>query len=131
MWQSGNGTLWHFDIALFSLNRDLCPMFAIGFLYPSIAFPPGDDVAQGRLTTIATLQRAEVIHCERGCQLIEHRVIGSIALALVLSIDILILQCLTEGLNLLTQTILGHHQSKLDRRSPLLPPPMRGGLLRL
>jgi hypothetical protein len=35
MWQSGIVALWRF-----------MPVFAIGFLYPAIALPAGDDVAQ-------------------------------------------------------------------------------------
>ena len=88
MRQSGNVALWH-----------LCPMFAIGLLNPSVTFPAGDDVPESRLTAVAALQSPEVIHCERGSQLVEHRVVGSITLALFTRIDILILQCLAEFLS--------------------------------
>ena len=86
MWQSGIVALWHF-----------CPVFAIGFLNPAIALPTGDDVAQSRLTAVASLQGTEIIDGEYRCQLVEHRVVGSISLALVLSIDILTLQGLAKG----------------------------------
>jgi len=105
MWQSG-------IVAFLPCKRPLVerwrfmPVFAIGFLNPTIAFPAGDDVAQSRLTTIATLQSSEVIHRERRSQLVEHRVIGSVALALVAGIDVLILQSLAEGLDLLAQASL-------------------------
>ena len=88
MWQSGIVAKWRF-----------MPVFAVGFLNPAIALPSGDDVAQSRLTTVSTLQGTEVIHCERGSQLVEHRVVGSITLALFTRIDILILQCLAEFLS--------------------------------
>ena len=91
-----------------------CPAAAVGLANPSVAHPARDNHAQGPIGTESTLQSPKVIYRKRGGQLVEDRVIGTISLALDLSIDILTLQGFTEGLDLLRQTVLSHHQGKLD-----------------
>ena len=91
----------------------LTPMRLVNAVNPAVTIPTRDNLAQCLVATEIAFQSTEFIHREHRCQLVEHRVVGAIALALVLSIDILILQCLAEGRDLLTQTLLGHHQLKI------------------
>ena len=96
-------------------------MLLVGLLNPAVTHPAGDNLSERHVATEATLQSTQVIYGERGSQLVEHRVVGSISLTLILGIDILTLQSFTEGFDLLTQTILSHHQRKLQT-SLALPP---------
>lgn len=106
-------------------NVQFLPVRLVGLLNPFVAIPAGDDFSESCLATEATLQGSQVIHREDWCQLIEDGVITSVSDALVLSIDILILQSLTEGTNLLRETIVGHHQRKVDARFALTSTPRK------
>ena len=105
-----------------------CPMMAVDSLDPSVSFPAHDDVTKSALAS-ACFQCTEIIARECWSQLVEHGVISTISLTLILSIDIFVSECLAEGLDLLLETILGHHQGKLDTSLgdaratlPLTPP---------
>ena len=123
MWQSGKVALWHL------LLRHFLPVLRICLLYPAVTPPAGDDVSQGRLSAVAAFQRAQIFHGERGRELVKHRVIGTIPLALILSVDILRAESLAKGCYLLREAIVCHHQGKLDtslgdarETLPLTPP---------
>ena len=62
---------------------EFTPMFRVRFLYPSVASPPCDDVAQGRFATGVVLQGSQVVHCEGWLQLVEYGVVDSISRTLV------------------------------------------------
>ena len=95
-------------------------MCLVGLLNPFVAIPARDDFTKSCLTAETTLQGAQIIHREGWRKLVEDGVIASVSDALVASINKLTLQRLTKGLYLLLQTILGHHQCKLDRSSGFL-----------
>ena len=60
------------------------------------------------------LHGTQVFHGERGGQLVEHGVVDGIPLSFVLCLDILVAQCLAEGLDLLVQTVVRHHHGKVQ-----------------
>ena len=96
-------------------------MVAVDGFDPSVALPSHDDVAESALGAIV-LQGAQVVARERRSQLVKHRVVGTIALALVAGIYILVAQCLAEGLDLLIETIVSHHPGEVQARLALLIP---------
>lgn len=95
-------------------NVQFLPVRLVGLLNPFVAIPAGDDFSESSLATEATLQGSQVIHREDWCQLIEDGVITSVSGALVAGINELTFKCLAKGLYLLFQTIVGHHQSKVE-----------------
>ena len=60
------------------------------------------------------LQRTEVVEGEHGRKLVEHRVVGTIALALVFGIHKLLAQSPAEGSNLLLQAIFSHYGGEMQ-----------------
>ena len=89
-------------------------MRLVGLLNPLVAIPAGDDFSESCLAAKAALQGSQIIHREGWRKLVEDGVIASVSDALVAGINELTFQCLAEGLNLLFQTVLGHHQRKVD-----------------
>ena len=90
-------------------------MRAIGLFNPLVTIPSGDDFPQGSLATEATLQGSQIVHRECRCQLVEDRVIATVSLTFICGIHILALQDLAKGLDLLPETVVGHHQRKVYR----------------
>ena len=97
-----------------SLAVEFAPMRLIGFLNPMVAIPARDDFPKSCLAAEATLQGSQIVHREGWRELVEDGVIAAVADALVASINELTLQCLAKGFYLLFQTILGHHQRKVE-----------------
>ena len=136
-----NGTMGRFDLRsslltlgrirassiLLSLNRNLGPMMAVNGFNPPIALPTHDDVAKSAFRAVV-LQCTKIITRERRRQLVKHGVVGTITLTFITRTHKFVAESLSKGLHLLRKTVLGHHQGKVDRRSPLQTSP-RGGFL--
>ena len=94
-------------------------MMAVYRFNPSVTLPPHNHIAKSALRAIV-LQRTKVIARERRRQLVEHRMVGTIALTLVAGIDILVLQRLAKGLHLLAKAVFGHHPREVETGLTLL-----------
>ena len=92
----------------------LFPMRFVGLLNPLVAIPAGDDFPESCLAAETTLQGSQIIHREGWRKLVEDGMIASVSDALVAGINKLTFECLAEGLYLLVETILSHHQREVD-----------------
>ena len=102
-----------FNSQLSTFNFQLTPVVASGLLYPAIAHPARDDHAQGRLVAESLFQGSQVFDGECRRQAVEHVMVGSATLTLVLRTYILISESFSERLDLLVETVVSHHQCKV------------------
>ena len=95
-------------------------MRLVGLLNPFVAIPARDDFTKSCLTAETTLQGAQIIHREGWRKLVEDGMIASVSDALVVGINELTFKCLAKSLHLLVETILSHHQRKVQTSLRLL-----------
>ena len=108
-----------------TLGRFL-PVVAVNGDNPAVTFPTHDYVTKSALGS-ACFQGTEIVARECRSQLVKDAVVGSIALAFVLGTNVLVAECLAKGLDLLTQTIFGHHQGEVKTGFRLMASPPFGG----
>ena len=92
----------------------------VGLLNPMVSIPAGYDFPESCLTAETTLQGAQIIHREGWRKLVEDGMIAPISDALIASINELTFKCLAKGFYLLFQTVLSHHQRKVETSLALL-----------
>ena len=85
-----------------------------GLADPAVTLPSGDNLDERVAGRVVTLQGSQVFERECRRQLVEDRLVLSVSLAIVTGHYILTHQCLAEGLDLLHQTVLSHHQGKVE-----------------
>ena len=85
-----------------------------GLADPTVTLPSGDNLDERVAGCVVTLQGSQVFERECRRQLVEDGLVLSVSLAIVTGHYILTHQCLAESLDLLHQTVLSHHQGKVE-----------------
>ena len=106
----------HFVIVIFRRRclRHLVPAVMAGLADPTVTLPSGDNLDERVAGRVVTLHGSQVFERECRRQLVEDRLVLSVSLAIVTGHYILTHQCFAESLDLLHQTVVSHHQGKVE-----------------